>query len=256
MKRNISDRWLRTLKPPETGRLEVYDIVRRGLILRVTPAGVFSWSVRAFTLDGRHSRIPVGNYPETNLSTARSRAKVMIGQVEGGGDPVAERRAVVKARKARAGFPTVEDRLAQWQAAKASGWSISHKASTAANCATIAKAIGKRALIETTRADWTALVAKIRSHSASMGALFYSTCTAFLNYAEVSGWLPANLLPRAGRKELAPPVASRERVLTDEELARVWQATEKVNPKPRAFIRTLILTAARRNEAAPWVNST
>jgi integrase len=42
----------------------------------------------------------------------------------------------------------------------------------------------------------------------------------------------------------------RERVLTDEELIRVWAAADKISGVPGAFFKTLILTGQRRDEVA------
>jgi hypothetical protein len=53
MKRDINDAWLRGLKPPETGRLEIWDTREAGLVLRLTPSGATSWSVRARTCTRR-----------------------------------------------------------------------------------------------------------------------------------------------------------------------------------------------------------
>jgi len=39
-------------------------------------------------------------------------------------------------------------------------------------------------------------------------------------------------------------------MLTDDELRLLWRATEAEAPKPRAFVRLLILTAAREAEVA------
>ena len=49
---------------------------------------------------------------------------------------------------------------------------------------------------------------------------------------------------------IAPRVASRARVLSDEELRRVWQASGALRPKSRAYVRLSILTAARQIEVA------
>jgi len=46
------------------------------------------------------------------------------------------------------------------------------------------------------------------------------------------------------------PPPSRDRMLTDDELRLLWRATEAEAPKPRAFVRLLILTAAREAEVA------
>jgi integrase len=83
-----------------------------------------------------------------------------------------------------------------------------------------------------------------------MASLLYRTASAFLGYAEAHGWIATSPLPRRGLAAIAPPLASRERVLTDEELRAVWRASGQLNPKPRAFVRLLILTAAREMEVA------
>ena len=43
---------------------------------------------------------------------------------------------------------------------------------------------------------------------------------------------------------------TRERVLTDDELRRVWLACGKIGPSAGAMVRALILTMQRRNEVA------
>jgi integrase len=74
--------------------------------------------------------------------------------------------------------------------------------------------------------------------------------SSFLNHAEAAGWIPLALLPRKGAATLAPQPSARARVLSDAELADVWTASEGLGEKPRAFVRLLILTAARRDEVA------
>jgi integrase len=49
---------------------------------------------------------------------------------------------------------------------------------------------------------------------------------------------------------ISPPLAARERVLSDGELVAVWHATEALRPKSKAFVRLLVMTAARQSEAA------
>src|SRR5215207_4338995 len=83
-----------------------------------------------------------------------------------------------------------------------------------------------------------------------MASLLYRCASAFLGHAEAHGWVAASPLPRKGLAAIAAPLAARERVLTDEELRAVWCASEGLNPRPRAFVRLLILTAAREMEVA------
>ena len=251
MQRNLTDAWLRTQQPPAQGRVEIWDSKVRGLVLRITAGGTFSWGVRARTADGKRTRPKLGDYPALGVAGARKRALAALAEVHGGGDPVATRRAAKAARAARADMPTVADRLEQWQAAKASQWSDRYRREVQRVCAVeILPKLGKRLLIETARPDWTNLIAAKHRHSPSVGAMLYRTSAAFLNHAEAHGWIPLPLLPRKGVAVIAPPVAARERVLTDDELREVWTASGRMNPKPRAFIRLLTMTAAREMEVA------
>ena len=51
MKRDLNDPWLRSQKPPETGRLGGWDTRVSGLVLRMTPGSVATWSVSARSRD-------------------------------------------------------------------------------------------------------------------------------------------------------------------------------------------------------------
>jgi integrase len=133
---------------------------------------------------------------------------------------------------------------------KGRGWSVAHTDRVAWMLdKVVAPAMGKRPLAETTRADWTTLVSEAHQRGPAAAGNFLRIAAAFLNHAEAAGWVAGALLPRKASK-LAPPVAARERTLSDDELARVWKATTTLTPKPRVFARLLIMTAARRGEVA------
>ena len=256
MKVKLSDAWLRAMTPPAAGRVEVRDAACPGLVLRLTKSGAASWSARGLLPDGRHGRVTLGTYPEVGLAEARKRARAATAAVQGGADPLAEKRAKRAEAEAKRSAPTVADKWQEWAevagrtAMKGRGWSDSHAGRVAWTLDRVVKPeIGNRPLIETTREDWTALVASQHKKGPAAAALFLRVASAFLNHAEAAGWIEAPLLPRKASK-LAPPVAPRDRTLTDDELAAVWKAAGTLSPKPRAFARLLILTAARRSEAA------
>lgn len=251
MKRDITDAWLRTLALPANGRIEIWDKRVRGLVLRVTANGTFSWSARARTTEGKRTRPKLGTWPAMGLSDARKLALAATADIQRGGDPVAARRAAKAARAARTGLPTVADRLVQWRDAKAGQWSDRYRSEVARLCSVeIMPKLGHRPLVETTRLDWTDLIAAKHRRSAGVGSMLYRTAAAFLNHAEAHGWMPLPLLPRKGLAVIAPPVAARERVLTDAELRVIWRAANVLRPKPRAFVRLLAMTAAREMEVA------
>jgi len=251
MRVELTDRFIRGLAPPAEGRLEVWDKHTQNLVLRLTPNAVATWCVRCRTKDGKRTRPRIGSWPTMGLSEARKRARAMLVEIEAGADPVAEREAAEAERIARQGLPTVAERLAQWQAAKADRWSPTYAADVARFCAKeIAPRLGKRVLEDTQRVDWTSLVADKREQSQSSAGNLYRIASAFLGFAEAHGWVDRPLLPRKGASVLAPPVRPRERVLTDEELRSVWVGADSLPPKARAFVRLLTMTAARRTEVA------
>jgi integrase len=84
----------------------------------------------------------------------------------------------------------------------------------------------------------------------ALAGLLYRVASSFLNHAEAAGWIDTPLLPRKGASRLAPPPPPRERALSEAELAAIWTASATEPPKPRAFIRLMILTGCRRAEAA------
>jgi integrase len=251
MRRDLTDVFLRTLKPPQRGRIEIRDTKVRGLVLRMTPTGAASWSLRVLLRDNRHTRVTLGTYPALSLAEARRSALDALARIHKGADPVAEKRAARAARKAMATEATVAERLTQWQAARASRWSDRHAAEVARLVKReIVPAIGAKPLRATSREDWTALVAKRRVEAPALAALLYRIASSFLSYGETAGWIDTPLLPRKGASRLAPPPPPRERALSDDELIAIWTASATEPAKARAFVRLMILTACRRAEAA------
>ncbi|WP_375203529.1 tyrosine-type recombinase/integrase [Hyphococcus sp.] len=97
---NLTDRRIRSLEPPESGRLELWDSSEPGLILRVTPAGAKSWALQFKTSDydgaGRRKtrKLTLGPYrgdgknsAALSLADARKAARVAKGAVAKGEDP-------------------------------------------------------------------------------------------------------------------------------------------------------------------------
>ena len=74
MRRNLTDRVVAAVRPPQTGRIEVGDEQVRGLILRVAATGKRSWALRYRDQRKRQHRLTLGNYPDVTLSKARQKA--------------------------------------------------------------------------------------------------------------------------------------------------------------------------------------
>ena len=257
MQRDLTDAYLEAVAlPPEGKRMELRDSRVPGLVLRMTSTGAATWSVRTRTKDGKQTRPKLGTWPALSIAAARRSALKALGSIEGGADPVREKREARAARQVkRAAGVTVARRLSEWQAVRTAdpsgGWSARYAEDVAAITAReIVPKLGARALADTTRADWVALVTVKRKKSPASASTLYRTMASFLGFAEAHGWIATPLLPRKGVAIIAPPPAARERVLTDAELVAVWKAADREAPKLRAFVRLLILTAARELEVA------
>ncbi len=286
-KRLLNDAWLRAVQPPADGRLEVGDTHVPGLVFRLTKAGAASWVFRGRTRDGRSTRIKLGDYlpgkvdSGMSLGAAREAARDAAAALRTGGDPVEEKRQARadrirrKAAAAEAAGETVYARIAEWRAAReadpSAPWSPRYAAEVGRVCdQAVIPILGAKLLRDTTRQDWTGLIqgwkrtvttrrkrpAEKRKAGAPVkdgvgaSAFLYRTVSAFLNFAEAQGWIDTPLLPRKGAGLIAPPPPARERVLTDAEIVAVWKAADRESPKLRAFVRLLILTAAREAEVA------
>ena len=251
MRREIDDAWLRGVMPPETGRLEIWDTREAALVLRISSSGAATWSVRARTREGKRTRPTLGTWPTLGVAAARKAARAELAKIQGGSDPVASKKAARAARVARAGLPTVADRLTEWQDAKAAAWSHGYQHGVARLCnVEIVPTLGGRPLAGTSRQDWTAMIAAKHRRAPGVGGTLYRVASAFLNHAEARGWIEAPLLPRKGAAIIAPPGAARERTLLDDELRAIWTAADGLRPKARAFVRVLVMTAAREGEVA------
>jgi len=258
MQRDLNDAWLRTLETPTAGRVEIRDARVSGLILRMTSAGAATWCIRTRTKDGKQTRLKMGTWPEMGITDARKAARKMLASVTLGADPAAERKAARAARAEESRLQTVQEALEAWQADRAadtkSPWSDKHSTEVARIAARyILPKLGKRKLKQTTRADWTGIVTAKRKTAPAMAALIYRVVSAFLNHAEAQGLVDLPLLPRKGAATLAPAPKPRDRVLTDQELALLWDVADREPPKLRAFVRLLILTGAREIEVADVV---
>jgi integrase len=93
MKKALTDGFLRSVKPPLAGRLEIADLGCSGLEFRATAAGARSWSYRfRDTKTGRVGRATIGTYPAIGLSAARERANDMRKDVAAGINPAVRKR--------------------------------------------------------------------------------------------------------------------------------------------------------------------
>jgi integrase len=230
--------------PPYRGLL---GLGQRGLGVRVAAGGGKSYLAQ-YTLGGQKRRIPLGACSAISLAAARAAVQEILGLVATGRDPAAERKAAVleAARKAAHEALTLGALLMQWEALHLADKRERYRAEAV-------RAI-KNAFVD--RLNWPAadlsratvvrvLDGLARDGKRAMASRTAAYGRACYHWAVKRGSLASNPfqdLPLA-------PTPKRERVLTDDELRAVWEATSGPGPF-NAIVRTLILTGQRREEVA------
>jgi integrase len=219
--------------------------------------------------DGRSRRTRIGEHGRLTPEDARKLAKVILGAVESGADPIAERRA---ARAVRTFGAVADDFLKLHVAAKRKRRTLEEYTLTLRN--NVLPFIGARRIVELRRADVTKLHNK-QANTPYQANKALSIISAVWNWAAKRDEVAFADNPAKGVERYREQ--GRERYLTIDELGRIGVALiqgetiglpytidetrpkSKHAPKPEkrrtkldpfaaAAIRLLILTGARRRE--------
>jgi integrase len=231
--RLLTDRFCAGAKPRDgEAQTDYFDTQVSGLALRVSE-GRKSWTLH-YTLGGKRHRLTFGSYPAIALAGARTRADEACAAVASGHDPksIASEtlQAICELYLAREGGKL---RTVKWR----KGVLDRHVYPT----------LGSRPIAEIKRSEIVRLLDKIEGGS---GSVMATQTLAIIR--KVMNWHATRSddflspivrgMARTQRSERA-----RERILTDDELRKVWATHSGVFSD---YVRFLLLTAARRNEVS------
>ena len=241
------------LKPDLSRRLELPDAILPGLYLVIQPSGVKSWAVR-YRHGGKPRKMTLGAYPGLDLAKARDRGRSALHLVAIGRDPGAEK---VEARKKPA---TDRQPDVELVSGAIDSFIARHiKPKTSRRTAEEAERTFKlhvrpywssRRIDDIRRRDVVRLLDRIidNGHPAAANRAL-AVLSKFFSWCVERSILDAS--PCIGVRRPAESV-SRDRVLTDDELRRVWLASARIGLFGH-FVRLLITTAQRRDEVAKMV---
>jgi integrase len=237
----LTQRRIETLQCP-VGKKDilVFDDEQTGLGVRVTSGGGKSFLAQ-YRHAGEKRRIPLGSCSAVSLADARNAVRAIMGDVAKGLDPVSDRK-----RKAAHDALTLEALVGQWETlnladrreryATEAVRALRH--AFASQLRRPAAELNKSAVVRVL----DSLANDGKTAMASRTAAYGRACYQWAVKRGSLSTNPFHALPLAA-------VTKRERVLTEEELRAVWEATER----PGAFnaiVRILILTGQRREEVA------
>ncbi len=231
----------------------VFDDEQRGLGVRMTK-GAKKGSMAGksylvqYRLAGRKQRVPVGACSAISLKSAREAARALLGDVAKGRNPAGERKRAVREAKEKAAEEalTLDVLIDKWEerhlADKRPGYAAE---ATRALRFAFKKHLKAPAAALTPKAAKAILNAIADDGKKATARLTGAYGRACYGWAIGKDMLSEN--PFSGIKLDA--VASRERVLSDDELTAVWNAT-KGPGSYNAIVRLLTLTGARREEVS------
>jgi integrase len=240
MRKKLTPAFVARVAPAATNQI-YWDEEQRGFGLLVLPSGQKRYVVQ-YRVAGRSTRMTFK--PGLTLTEARKEAKVKLGAVAKGVDPLAERR-----RQEGAATSTLRAITEEYFGREGKKLrSLSVKRSVFERL--IYPVLGARQIDSIKRSEIVRLLDKIEDER---GPHMAQSALAFLS--KLFNWHAGRdddfLSPiRRGMGRIKPQEHARERVLTDDELRAVWRAAEGF-PGPYGYlIRFLLLTAVRRGEAA------
>ncbi len=246
--KRLSDRYLQTVRAPPTGRLEILDTEAPGLVLRVNPAGLRSWTIRYRPKGHPQRRASFGSYPMISLAEARQRAREIAAAAGRGVDLPAQEALKVKERRRQVGRPAtvaeVLDRyIAEYCEPNQRRWQLTKRMFESH----VKPAIGDRQLNELRRSDLVEMLDVLQNEKGFRAQVnrIRSQVVAALNWAIEREWIETNPAAAIRKRRIE---AARERVLSHDELRAIWNAADRLSDPSRAFVKVLILTGQRRDE--------
>jgi integrase len=234
----LNDLVIRKTAIPPAGAVQVADGRLPGFGLRVYSSGIRSFYL-TYRHNGRSRRLSLGRYPFTTLSQARAKAHLALVELNRGNDPQSAR-------------PTRRDRFADVLDDFVAGYCRQHnRATTAAETERLLRryfltAWQRRGLADLTKADIESVLTGILERGKVAAARHaFAAVRKLFNWCIETGRLDAS--PCAGMKAPAKH-NSRDRVLTDDELAIIWRYTGEHDDTAHTVIRLLLLTGQRTGE--------
>jgi integrase len=235
-KRPLTQRTIESLKADGQRRL-VWDALTPGFAVRITEGGY-----KSFVLCHRFPGSPnatcraIGTVGKVSLEWARAKAREWLQAIAEGRDPAINRAETFKA-------------ICEEYMTKVGG-ELRSASARRASLEKVYPVLGSRPLLQVGRLDYARLIDQISAERGKEAAhRTYSIINTILNWHATRS-LFVNPLAKGMVKSTSQP---RQRTLSDDEIRAIWAAQS--HPIFDDFVRFLLLTCARRTEAAAMKRS-
>lgn len=236
-------------KAPEGARVDHRDSQAPGLFLRVNAAGAKTWMVDC-RLNGRQTKTRLGTWPGMTLAEARTEAGKIRDDAKAGRDPRQVRaQAEAQARETAETFGDVAEAFLDAWRPRGVNTKREFKSTVDRHLAPLL-GVRKRELHRRHLSD---VIRGLESERRKGGPLPGAARKAYEAARQIVLWAVAHGLLEADpfSTMIAPKKgAPRQRALSDREIQLLWPVWDEVGAPFGPLYKFLLLTAARRNEAA------
>jgi len=250
MQKKLTDTTLRNLKPPASGRLEVWDKLLPSFGIRISDKDARSWQIMyrvGFGEGRKQRRYRLGDAKLMSLGEAREAARKALGKVERGGDPAAERVQVQGVQAASDSFAAVAEAYLQRYVKKNTRASTYRETKRILDVDLI-PLWGGKPIANIARRDVDELLDTIADRGAKVQAnRTLATLKTMFRWATEKEYMAASPIER-----MRPPTKerTRDRALSDDEIRWFWQAAGELAWPFGPLFRLLLLTGQRRDEVS------
>ncbi len=246
LKKELTNRFLESLSPPDVGRLEISDARRQGLRFRLSASGKATWMFEKRVKGGMKRKHTLGAWPDpVSLSDARSMALEIEAEASRGIDRVAIAEATkIESEGSKHHALTVlevlniYDKLHLSTLRRGKDRYRQLELALSMNLANPMADLGRSDLQRAVdaKAEEGYRISANRTRAALL---------AFSRWAWGRNYIPSNIgagVPKATKE------SSRERVLSVPEVRQIWNASYKMGELWGPALRLITLTAQRRGE--------
>lgn len=245
MPTELNDRYLRSLKAPDHGRIEVSDTKRKGLRFRLSSHGKAVWMYEKRVKGGEKRKHTLGAWPAVSLADARATALEIEAEAAKGIDRVKNAQAQkLEEEAARAGQSTTRQVIDNYYKLHLSNLRTGDERKRQ-----IEQSLEKHLELPISNLVRKDLQEAVDTKAAAGRKVFANriraALTAFSKWAWERGYLEENI--GAG---IAKPTkeTARERILSVSEIREIWTVTYEMGELWGPLLRLIILTGQRRSE--------
>jgi len=232
---------IRSIKAPAAGRVDYFDDATPGLSLRITANDVRTWTVFYRDKHARQKRLTLGRYPAVSLADARDLARDAQRDVAKGGDPVLHKRA---AREVLSFGQLAREYIEHHAKPNKRSWAEDERQLESS----LLPKWRNRPASELTAEDLLLVLnAKLRAGAPVAANRLRALVSRIYTFGADQRLVAPAANPVIGVKKPSKET-TRDRVLTDDEIRRLWEACVTQNPYVCAWFRLRLVTAQRGGE--------